>query len=52
MSELKKIGAELAQKLGINVLFYAENTRLEGVPVCEVPFETVTDDGQYTYFRF
>ena len=52
MSELKKIGAELAQKLGINVLFYAENTRAEGVPVCEKPFETVTDDGQYTYFRF
>ena len=52
MSELKKIGAELAQKLGINVLFYVENTRVEGVPVCEVPFETVTDDGQYTFFRF
>ncbi len=52
MSELKKIGAELAQKLGINVSFYTENARLEGVPVCDKPFETVTDDGQYTYFRF
>ena len=52
MSELKKIGAEVAEKLGINVLFYAENTRVEGVPVCEKPFESVTDDGQYTYFRF
>ena len=52
MSELTKIGAELAQKLGIKVLFYAENTRVEGVPTCETPFETVTDDGQYTYFRF
>ena len=52
MSELKKIGAELAQKLGINVSFYTENMRLEGGPVCDKPFETVTDDGQYTYFRF
>ena len=52
MSELVKIGEELAQKLGIKVLFYVENTRAEGVPLCEKPFETVTDDGQYTYFRF
>ena len=52
MSELMKIGADLAQKLGLKVLFYAENTRVDGVPVCEQPFETCTDDGQYTYFRF
>ena len=52
MSELKKISADLAQKLGISVLFYVENTCSEGVPVCEKPFEAVTDDGQYTYFRF
>ncbi|MBO5737083.1 MAG: helix-turn-helix domain-containing protein [Clostridia bacterium] len=52
MTELTKIGAELAQKLGIKVLFYAENMRVEGVPACETPFETVADDGQYTYFRF
>jgi carbohydrate diacid regulator len=52
MSELKKICAELAQKLGLNILFYAENTRIEGVPTCGQAFESVTDDGQYTYFRF
>ncbi|MBR2321713.1 MAG: helix-turn-helix domain-containing protein [Clostridia bacterium] len=52
MSELKKICAELAQKLGLNILFYAENTRIEGVPTCGQAFESVTDDGQYTYFCF
>jgi carbohydrate diacid regulator len=52
MSELAKIGAELEQKLGLKVLFYTENSRLEGVPVCEYPFEAWTEDGQYTYFRF
>ena len=52
MSELKKIYAELAQKLGLNIFFYAENTHVEGVPTCGQAFELVTDDGQYTYFRF
>jgi carbohydrate diacid regulator len=52
MSDLVKIGEELANKLGIEVSFYVENTRPEGVPVCDKPFEYVTDDGQYTYFRF
>ena len=52
MSELAKIGAELEQKLGLKVMFYTENSRLEGVPVCEYPFEAWTEDGQYTYFRF
>lgn len=52
MSELQKIGVELVEKLGIKVLFYVENARADGVPVCEKTFERVTDDGQYTYFRF
>ena len=52
MSDLVKIEKEIAQKLGINVRFYAEKSRPEGIPVCDKPFENVTDDGQYTYFRF
>ena len=52
MSDLKKIGKEIEQKLGVSVIFYAENSAPTDVPVCDKPFEDVTDDGQYTYFRF
>ena len=51
MSELVKIERAIAEKLNINVRFYAENTRPNRMPVCEKDFEGVTDDGQYTYFR-
>ena len=52
MSELIKIKEEIQSTMGLSLTFYAENTRPEGVPVCERTFERVTDDGQYTYFRF
>lgn len=52
MSNLKKIEQEIEKKLGLSVCFYAENTRPTGITVCETPFETTTDDGERTYFRF
>lgn len=52
MSDLNKIVTEIAEKLGLRIAFYAENSRLTGVPVCDRPFELTADDGQYTYFRF
>lgn len=52
MPNLEQIGKEIAEKLGIKLFFYAENSRPSGVPVCDKPFEGTTDDGQYTYFRF
>ncbi len=52
MSELEKIVEELSQSLNISLLYYLENTRKDGVPVCDHPFEEQTDDGEYTYFRF
>lgn len=52
MYNLKKIMQEIEKKLGVKVTFYAESLPPEGVPVCDKPFEDVTDDGQYTYFRF
>ena len=52
MSDLQKIQKEIEKKLGLSVYFYAENTRPQGVVVCETPFESVTDDGERTYFRF
>ena len=52
MSELKKIMQGISEKLNIQISFYAENTRPEGQPICEKQFDGVTDDGEYTYFRF
>ncbi len=52
MSELKKICQGIAEKLSIELFYYAENTRPSDVPVCDKQFEGVTDDGAYTYFRF
>ena len=51
MLELTKIQNAIREKLGLEVAFYAENTPIKGVPVCDKPFETATSDGQYTYFR-
>ena len=51
MSELKKIVSEISETLKIKFSFYAEGRPADG-PVCDKQFETVTDDGQYTYFRF
>ena len=52
MNELAKIVKETVQKTGISFTYYPENTRPLGIPVCDKPFETVTDDGAYTFFRF
>ena len=52
MTELKKIAKEISEKLGVEFCFYAENTHPTNVPVCQQQFETFTDDGTYTYFRF
>ena len=52
MSDLEKIVKQIAEKLNIPFLFYAENTRPTNVPICDRQFEGVTDDGKYTFFRF
>ena len=52
MNELKKIVKETSEKLGIPFLCYPENSRVEGVPVCDKQFEKIADDGTYTFFRF
>ncbi|MBR2622686.1 MAG: helix-turn-helix domain-containing protein [Clostridia bacterium] len=52
MFDLKKIRDEIQTTMGLSLAFYAENTRPDGVRVCEKHFERVTDDGEYTYFRF
>lgn len=52
MTELEKTVKEISEKLGVKLAFYAENTRPKGIPVCDRPFEGVTDDGEHTYFRF
>ncbi len=52
MSELNKIAQGISEKLHLEFSFYAENTHPDNQPVCEKQFEGVTDDGEYTYFRF
>ena len=50
MSDLKKTVGEIAEKLGIELTYYPENSRPCDAPVCDKQFETVADDGEYTYF--
>lgn len=53
MRELEKIALEISEKMGITFYCYAENTTpITDVPVCQKNFEGITDDGDYTYFRF
>ena len=52
MNELKKIVQDTSQKLGVAFTYYEEKKKPTGVPVCEKAFENVTDDGDYTFFRF
>lgn len=52
MSDLKRIAAEIEEKLGVRFSYYAENTKPADLPVCEKHFEGVTDDGAHTFFRF
>ncbi len=52
MTEMERIAKEIAKLLGRELLFYAENTRPKEIPVCDRQFEGITEDGEYTYFRF
>ena len=52
MSELDRIQKEVSEKLGVEFFCYTENTRPIGKPVCDKQFDDVTDDGEYTFFRF
>lgn len=52
MSELTKIVAEINGKLGVAFSCYKENVRPVEGPVCDKQFEGITDDGNYTFFRF
>jgi carbohydrate diacid regulator len=38
--------------MGVQFYYYAENSRPKDAPVCDRQFEGVTDDGEFTYFRF
>lgn len=52
MHELEKIVADITEKLQIQLSFYPENGKADGVPTCDKQFEGITDDGNYTFFRF
>ncbi len=52
MTEIERIAKEISKILGIEFVYYAENTRPKDIPVCDKQFEGVTDDGEYTFFRF
>ncbi len=52
MTELQKIAKEISEKMGVQFYYYAENSRPKDAPVCDRQFEGVTDDGEFTYFRF
>ncbi len=52
MTEIERIVNEIAKKMGTELFYYAENSRPTDIPVCDKQFEGITDDGQYTYFRF
>ena len=52
MPEMERIVNTIAEKLGIKLAFYAECLPKKDVPVCDKTFEGVTDDGNYTFFRF
>jgi carbohydrate diacid regulator len=52
MTDLEKIASEIKAALGVGFVYYKENSRPTSVPVCERPFDGVTDDGNHTFFRF
>lgn len=52
MGEVEKVVKATAEKLQIQLIFYPENGKAFGVPVCDKQFENITDDGSYTFFRF
>lgn len=52
MTELDKIVEQTAETLKVYFAFYKENTKPQGIPTIDRQFETVTDDGTNTFFRF
>jgi carbohydrate diacid regulator len=52
MQELDKIAKKISIDLGVDFLYYREDTRPNGVPVCDRQFEGITDDGEHVFFRF
>ena len=52
MNEIEKIVAEIAEKIGKELYFYPEKGKKDGAPVSDKQFDGVTDDGEYTFFRF
>lgn len=52
MSELKKTAQKISEKLKIEFSFYAEKSHPTDQPFCDKQFEEITDDGEYTFFRF
>ncbi len=52
MNELKKIAKQITDAFGVAFTYYEEKAKPLNAPVCEKPFELVTDDGEYTFFRF
>ena len=52
MHELDKIAKKISENLGVEFLYYREDTRPVGVPVCDKQFEGITDDGTHVFFRF
>ena len=52
MRETEKIVQTVSEKINVPIAFYPENGKVGGVPFCDKQFESVTDDGSYTFFRF
>ncbi len=52
MTELEKIIRETSETLGVEFSYYPEKSKPANGVVCEKPFEGITDDGTYTFFRF
>ena len=52
MNELDKIAKRITETLGVEFFYYREDTKPNGIPVCEQQFDGVTDDGTHVFFRF
>ncbi len=52
MSEMERIAGEICKIPAVEFSYYPENAHPASGPVCDKQFEGVTDDGEYTYFRF
>lgn len=52
MTELQTNVQKIKETLGVELSYYLEGGQSTDVPVCEKPFEGVTNDGSNTFFRF